>query len=68
MIVELVYSRYRTQTHDLDILMKKLVRFMCEGVKFFLKIPKLINKLTSGCTKHILQRVMIRYTKSNKMS
>jgi HEPN domain-containing protein len=36
-MVELVYSRYRTQTHDLDILMKKLIHFVSEGAKIFPK-------------------------------
>jgi HEPN domain-containing protein len=36
-MVELVYSRYRTQTHDLDILMKKLIHFVREGEKIFPK-------------------------------
>lgn len=36
-MVELVYSRYRTQTHDLDILMKKLVHFVSEAAKIFPK-------------------------------
>jgi len=36
-MVELVYSRYRTQTHDLDILMKKLIHFVSEATKIFPK-------------------------------
>ncbi|MGI0010737.1 MAG: HEPN domain-containing protein, partial [Nitrosopumilaceae archaeon] len=32
-MVELVYSRYRTQTHDLDILIKKLIHFVNEATK-----------------------------------
>jgi predicted nucleotidyltransferase len=36
-MVELVYSRYRTQTHDLDILMKKLIHFVSEGTTIFPK-------------------------------
>jgi predicted nucleotidyltransferase len=36
-MVELVYSRYRTQTHDLDILMKKLIHFVSEGAEIFSK-------------------------------
>jgi predicted nucleotidyltransferase len=36
-MVELVYSRYRTQTHDLDILMKKLIHLVSEGAKIFPK-------------------------------
>ncbi|MCI0618343.1 HEPN domain-containing protein [bacterium] len=36
-MVELVYSRYRTQTHDLDILMKKLIHFVSEGARIFPK-------------------------------
>ncbi|MCI0616937.1 HEPN domain-containing protein [bacterium] len=36
-MVELVYSRYRTQTHDLDILLKKLIHFVSEGVTIFPK-------------------------------
>jgi len=36
-MVELVYSRYRTQTHDLDILMKKLIHFVSEGATIFPK-------------------------------
>jgi len=36
-MVELVYSRYRTQTHDLDILLKKLIHFVSEGGKIFPK-------------------------------
>jgi len=36
-MVELVYSRYRSQTHDLDVLMKKLIHFVSEGEKIFPK-------------------------------
>jgi len=36
-MVELIYSRYRSQTHDLDILMKKLIHFVSEGAKIFPK-------------------------------
>jgi predicted nucleotidyltransferase len=36
-MVELVYSRYRTQTHDLDILMEKLIHFVSEGATIFSK-------------------------------
>ncbi|MCI0698889.1 HEPN domain-containing protein [candidate division KSB1 bacterium] len=36
-MVELVYSRYRSQTHDLDVLMKKLIHFVSEGAKIFPK-------------------------------
>jgi len=36
-MVELVYSRYRSQTHDLDILMKKLIHFVGEAAKIFPK-------------------------------
>jgi len=36
-MVELVYSRYRTQTHDLDILIKKLIHFVNEATKIFPK-------------------------------
>jgi len=36
-MVELVYSRYRSQTHDLDGLMKKLIHFVSEGAKIFPK-------------------------------
>ena len=36
-MVELIYSRYRSQTHDLDELMKKLIRFVSEGAKIFPK-------------------------------
>jgi len=36
-MVELVYSRYRSQTHDLDVLMKKLIHFVGEGAKIFPK-------------------------------
>jgi len=36
-MVELVFSRYRTQTHDLDILMKKLIHFVSEGATIFPK-------------------------------
>jgi len=36
-MVELVYSRYRTQTHDLDILMEKLIHFVSEGTEIFPK-------------------------------
>jgi len=36
-MVELVYSRYRSQTHDLDVLMKKLIHFVSEGAQIFPK-------------------------------
>jgi len=36
-MVELVYSRYRSQTHDLDVLMKKLIHFVSEGARIFPK-------------------------------
>jgi predicted nucleotidyltransferase len=36
-MVELVYSRYRTQTHDLDVLMKKLIHFASEATQIFPK-------------------------------
>jgi HEPN domain-containing protein len=36
-MVELVYSRYRTQTHDLDMLLKKLIHFVSEGTTIFPK-------------------------------
>jgi len=36
-MVELVYSRYRSQTHDLDILMKKLIHFVSEATQIFPK-------------------------------
>ncbi|MGI0014549.1 MAG: nucleotidyltransferase domain-containing protein [Nitrososphaera sp.] len=36
-MVELVYSRYRTQTHDLDMLLKKLIHFVSEGITIFPK-------------------------------
>jgi len=36
-MVELIYSRYRSQTHDLDVLMKKLIHFVGEGAKIFPK-------------------------------
>jgi predicted nucleotidyltransferase len=36
-MVELVYSRYRSQTHDLDELMKKLIHFVSEAAKIFPK-------------------------------
>jgi len=36
-MVELVYSRYRSQTHDLDVLMKKLIHFVSEATQIFPK-------------------------------
>jgi HEPN domain-containing protein len=36
-MVELIYSRYRSQTHDLDELMKKLIHFVSEAAKIFPK-------------------------------
>jgi len=36
-MVELIYSRYRSQTHDLDILMKKLIHFVSEATQIFPK-------------------------------
>ena len=36
-MVELIYSRYRSQTHDLDVLMKKLIHFVSEGAQIFPK-------------------------------
>jgi len=36
-MVELVYSRYRSQTHDLDVLMKKLIHFVSEAIQIFPK-------------------------------
>jgi len=36
-MVELVYSRNRSKTHDLDILMKKLIHFVSEAAKIFPK-------------------------------
>ncbi len=36
-MVELVYSRYRSQTHDLDVLLKKLIHFVSEAAKIFPK-------------------------------
>jgi len=36
-MVELVYSRYRSKTHDLDELMKKLIHFVSEATKIFPK-------------------------------
>jgi len=36
-MVELIYSRYRSKTHDLDVLMKKLIHFVSEATKIFPK-------------------------------
>lgn len=34
-MIELVYSRYRSQTHDFDELMEKAIHFVSEAVKIF---------------------------------
>jgi len=36
-MVELVYSRYRSQTHDLDVLLEKFIHFVSEAATIFPK-------------------------------
>jgi len=62
-MVELVYSRYRSQTHDLDELMDKAIHFVSEAATIF---PQDNEFQKSAYTRLILRRATIRNIKLKK--
>jgi HEPN domain-containing protein/predicted nucleotidyltransferase len=63
-MVELVYSRYRSKTHDLDELMEKVIHFVSEAAKIF---PKDNESQKQTYKKLYKAYIDARYEKSYKI-